>query len=504
MEAIDQWQTKGSNRVAYENKAGTHTYGELTKWSNGLAHYLADTVTNKSRQPIVVYGNLEFEMIVSFLGVSKAGVAYIPIEEQTPVERLKLILEIAKPSLIISVASWPVELACEIPVVSKEQLVELFHQPAPTYTTAQPVTGDETYYIIFTSGTTGLPKGVQVTHDNLKSFVEWELKDFQLPKHSRFLAQAPFSFDLSVMSLYPALVSGGVVVPLEKAIVEDFKTLFETLPQLYLNIWVSTPSFVEICLLDEHFNGKKLPFLTHFLFCGEELSKTTATLLLERFPHSQLYNTYGPTETTVAISRVLLTKELLKDFSRVPIGYPKSDTEVVIVNENLQEVPVGEVGEIVITGPSVTKGYLNNSQKTKEAFLTVNRQRAYRTGDGGRQLPNGLLAYEGRLDFQVKLHGFRMELEDIDHYLNASHYIKQALVVPKYRDNKVQQLVAFVVANAHQFPKEFLLTKAIKAELGQRVMPYMIPQKIVYVAHLPRTANGKLDRKQLIAEVNGQ
>lgn len=346
-----------------------------------------------------------------------------------------------------------------------------------------------------------MPKGVQISHDNLVSFVDWELKAFQLPSQPKFLSQAPYSFDLSVMSIYPALCAGGSLMPLAKEIVEDFKALFAHLPKLGINVWVSTPSFVDICLMAPEFDGQHLQELTHFLFCGEELTKQTAQKLLDRFPNAKVFNTYGPTEATVAISQIQITQDIIDHSARLPIGYVKEDCRVVIIDEG-KEQAVNEVGEIVIVGPSVSKGYMNNPEKTKEAFITYQGQPAYKTGDAGSLDENGLLHYNGRIDFQVKLHGFRMELEDIDHHLMKVSYVDKATVVPKYKDHKVQQLVAFVVAKENEFAKEFELTKAIKAELAQTVMDYMIPQRFVYVKELPRTANGKIDRKGLMNEVN--
>ena len=167
-----------------------------------------------------------------------------------------------------------------------------------------------------------------------------------------------------------------------------------------------------------------------------------------------------------------------------------------------QEAAEGEAGEIIIKGPSVSKGYMNNPEKTAAAFFEIDGVPAYRTGDAGRIEKDGLLLYEGRIDFQVKLHGFRIELEDIDHHLEKVSYVKQATVVPKYQEHKVQQLVAYIVANENDFEKAYQLTKAVKEELAEGVMDYMIPQKFVYVDQLPLTPNGKIDRKRLINEVN--
>ncbi|MGM0124564.1 D-alanine-poly(phosphoribitol) ligase, subunit 1 [Enterococcus sp. AZ194] len=499
VQAIEHWGQIDPNRVVYREEQ-TYTYGQLIEWSDKLAAFLE--VTAKSKAPIVVYGELEFEMLVAFLAASKTGRAYIPIEQTTPKDRVELILSVASPELIISVGDWQGP-ETQIPLVDNKKISELFAEEARTYE-RQLVEDEQTYYIIFTSGTTGVPKGVQISHDNLVSFVNWELSDFHLREGMQFLSQAPYSFDLSVMGVYPALTSGGCLVPLKKSVINDFKTLFTTLPKLAINVWISTPSFMKICLMEPTFDEAHVPSIERFLFCGEELPKKTAAALLERFPEAEIYNTYGPTEATVAISGIQVTKELLETYSRVPIGYVKKDTCVFCMDGDTL-VEKGQVGELIINGPSVSKGYLNNPEKTVAAFFKHQGQAAYRTGDSGRIIDTEkgqLLLYEGRIDFQVKFHGYRIELEDIDHHLSSLPLVKQAVVVPRYVENKVEQLIAYVVPEEHSFEKEFQLTKAIKESLSEFVMDYMIPQRFVYVDHLKQTANGKIDRKSLINEVN--
>lgn len=497
IQQIDQIAYDNPCQIVYQDQEKKYTYQDLKTASDQIACFLAKNFDN--RKPVVVFGELEFEMLAAFLGAVKSGHAYIPIERHTPTQRLQLILQTADPTCVLAIAPFDETLAT-CPVVEYHELIAEKSDQA-LLDGLQPVSGSENFYIIFTSGTTGVPKGVQISHDNLQSFVDWELNDFNLPKNQAFLSQAPYSFDLSVMSIYPALASGGSLVPLPKAVVEDFKQLFARLPELAINVWVSTPSFADICLMAPEFDQAHLPQLSHFLFCGEELTIQTAKKLQERFPKAHIFNTYGPTEATVAISRVEITKEILSSVTRLPIGYVKPDSKVVIMDDG-KAVAKGEVGEIIIVGPSVSKGYMNNPAKTQEAFFEYQGQPAYKTGDAGQMTGDGLLLYNGRIDFQVKLHGYRMELEDIDHHLMQVSYVDKATVVPKYHQHKVQQLVAFVVAKPNEFEKEFALTKAIKAELAQSVMDYMIPQKFIYVEELPRTANGKIDRKGLMNEVN--
>lgn len=491
---IDTFALKNPAAICYDHLGNQQTYGELYEQSQQFAAYLLEKDLPKG--PILLIGEQEFLMIVAFLGAVKAGHAYIPVESTTPKSRMGYIYEKAQPVLVVSLE----ELTSEKFKVdlTAEKLAEIVTGTRQVQLPPRDLTAD--IYLIFTSGTTGLPKGVPINHEQLLSFVNWQLRSFPLPKNPRYLAQAPFSFDLSVMSLYPALCSGGTLVPLEKEITNEFKALFSWLPKLDLEVWVSTPSFMEICLLAADFCEKNLPDLKVFLFCGEELPKKVAEKLHQAFPHSRIFNTYGPTETTVAVTQVEITPEILEKYPRLPIGYVKEDMEILLVDENLQ--PVENEGEILISGPSVSKGYYQDPEKTDRAFVTLAGKKYYRTKDQGYFLEN-LLMYQGRLDFQVKLHGFRLELEDVDQNLRQVSWVENACTVPLYKENRVQNLVAYVVAKPHDFKTPLALTKAIKEELVEKVMPYMVPQRFVFVSELPLTSNGKIDRKGLLAKVNG-
>lgn len=215
VQAIEEWAQKDPERIAYREDDLTYTYGQLAARSDQLAAYLEETL--ETRGPIVVYGELEFDMLTAFLAASKTGRAYIPIESTTPKERIELILSVVTPDLIISVADWQGP-ETMIPMLEINQLEEIY-QSGRNLGTTKVLGKDDIYYIIFTSGTTGIPKGVQISHGNLLSFVQWTLKDFSLREGMHYLAQAPYSFDLSVMGLYPALTSGGCLVPLKKAVI---------------------------------------------------------------------------------------------------------------------------------------------------------------------------------------------------------------------------------------------------------------------------------------------
>lgn len=505
IEAIEHFAQVQPDFPVYDILGQVHTYGDLKKDSDSLAAQI-DRLGLPDKSPVVVFGGQEYEMLATFVALTKSGHAYIPIDSHSALERVAAIVEVAEPSLIIAINDFPLA-DVAAPIFSAEQVQAAFREGA-SYELSRPVQGDDNYYIIFTSGTTGKPKGVQISHNNLLSFTNWMItdKEFATPERPQMLAQPPYSFDLSVMYWAPTLALGGTLFALPSAVTQDFKQLFETILSLPIAIWTSTPSFADMALLSDDFNSQKLPQLTHFYFDGEELTVKTAQKLRDRFPQARIINAYGPTEATVALSAVAVTDEMLQHCKRLPIGYTKADSPTFVIDEEGQKVPNGQQGEIIVCGPAVSKGYLNNPEKTAEAFFEFEGLPAYHTGDVGSMTDEGLLLYGGRMDFQIKFNGFRIELEDVSQNLNKSKYVESAVAVPRYnKDHKVQNLLAYVILKdgvAEQFEREIDITKAIKEDLQDIMMSYMMPSKFLYRETLPLTPNGKIDIKGLISEVN--
>lgn len=499
-------QTQGDFPV-YNVLGDVHTYRDLKENSDSLAAYI-DFLKLEEKSPVLVFGGQEYDMLATFVALTKSGHAYIPVDQHSALERIKAILEVAEPSLIIAVGDFPLEIT-NIPMIKLDQLQTIFAQKTD-YQLTHSVKGDDNYYIIFTSGTTGKPKGVQISHDNLLSFTNWMIsdKEFSVPERPQMLAQPPYSFDLSVMYWAPTLALGGTLFALPKELTTDFKRLFTTINELPIGVWTSTPSFADMAMLSNDFNQETLPHLTHFYFDGEELTVKTAQKLRSRFPKARIVNAYGPTEATVALSAVAITDEMLATCKRLPIGYTKADSPTFIIDENGKALPNGEQGEIIVSGPAVSKGYLNNPERTQAAFFEFEGLPAYHTGDLGVMTDQGMLLYGGRMDFQIKFNGYRIELEEVSQNLNKSEYIKSAVAVPRYnKDHKVQNLLAYVVLKegvAEQFERQLDITKAIKEDLKDIMMDYMMPSKFLYRDSLPLTPNGKIDIKGLMNEVNSR
>jgi D-alanine--poly(phosphoribitol) ligase subunit 1 len=340
-----------------------------------------------------------------------------------------------------------------------------------------------------------------ITLANLEHFVDWMLGEQHFAESGEiFLNQAPFSFDLSVMDLYLSLVTGGALVSVTKDDIANLRNLFDLFRHNALTTWVSTPSFAAMCLIEKSFAQPMLPALRRFLFCGETLPNDVAAALLERFPEAEIWNTYGPTEATVATTSIRIDRNVLAEFSPLPVGAAMPGTRLFIRGENGASVPEGERGELVIAGPNVSPGYLNRADLTERAFFDLKNARAYRTGDWGRER-GGLFFFEGRMDNQVKVNGFRIELGDLEANLRALEGIADVAVLPVEKAGRIDSLAAFIVEGERSLGSDFERSARLKTRLSERLPAYMVPRKIIFLDVFPMTPNGKVDRRRLAEQL---
>ncbi len=506
LKVLEEYQN--SERLAMITGEKKITYNQLWEQSDKLAAYIKSTC-GQDKSPVIVYGHKDPLMLVAFLACVKSGRAYVPIDINVPRSRIENIIDSVCPKLILVTEKFTQYK--EYPCVNIVRDASIFEISANRdsdcrISSLDYVKEEDVYYIIFTSGSTGNPKGVQITYGALNRFTEWALNlgygGIKNHKHQCFINQAPFSFDLSVMDLYMSLASESCLFALEKQVQMDYKKLFEQLKKSNANVWVSTPSFADLCLADLSFSKNLLPNMELFLFCGEILTNKTVEQLLHRFPKAQIYNTYGPTESTVAVTEICVDEEINERYNPLPVGVAKPGTRIKILDGD-RELPEGEKGEIVIIGNTVSKGYFKNEKENQRAFFSYvidgKPTPAYRTGDKG-YFQDGWLFYCGRIDLQIKLHGYRMELEDVEKNLMKVEGITKAVVVPVYEEEKVKYLKAFCIYEK-EFENSHKLQKKIKEEMSEFVPEYMIPRKITFVEEIPMTANGKADRRR-IQEMN--
>jgi D-alanine--poly(phosphoribitol) ligase subunit 1 len=475
---IDSWGRTAPNRVAHVSMGRSLTYGELLRRSDALASHLASTLPD-DRSPVVILGHKEPEMLIAFLGVIKSGHPYSPVDDAVPTHRVERIVATAGARLTLTP-----ETVASLPDGT---------DPAP----GRRLGPDDPYYIMFTSGSTGEPKGVVITLGCLTSFLGWMLAEQQfVEQRETFLNQVPYSFDVSIMDTYTGLLTGGTIHSVTRDHVANLKELYRSLTESGVTVWVSTPSFAQMCLPERTFAAGMLPRLRKFLFCGETLAPEVAAKLLDRFPEAEVWNTYGPTEATVATTSIRIDRNILARYSPLPIGCPMPGTRMPVVNEASEPVPDGERGEIVIAGPNVSPGYRNRPDLTEKAFSSMDGQRAYHTGDWGRYR-DGMLFFEGRMDNQIKLHGYRIELADVEANLRTLPGVRDAVVIPVLKQGSPESLAAFVIMNERNGSSDFAVSSQLKMRLAERLPSYMIPRKFFFLETFPMNTNGKADRRKL-------
>ena len=480
LDRIDWWGRNSPRTVAHRSGKDALTFGELLARSDALASHLRRTLP-ADRSPLVVMGHKQPEMLIGFLGSIKAGHPYVPVESSVPPHRVDQIVSAASASLILT-PSDIAHLSDESDVVPRVRL-------APS----------DPYYVMFTSGSTGEPKGVVVTAGCLSSFLAWMMGEHTfVDGRETFLNQVPFSFDVSVMDLYPSLMTGGTHLSLTNEEFADPKRLHYTLARSNATIWVSTPTFAQMCLAERTFSSERLPLLRRFIFCGETLAPDIASELLDRFPQAEVWNTYGPTETTVATTSLRIDRDILARYSPLPVGYPMPGSSILVSDVDAPGQPAApdQQGEIVIAGPTVSAGYIGRPDLTDRAFFSLDGQRAYRTGDAGHY-DGRLLFCDGRLDAQIKLHGYRIELGDVEANLRAVPGVRDAIVVPVGAEGRVDSLAAFVVLAERPPGSDFDISRLLRTQLGERVPSYMLPRRFLLLDAFPMNINGKADRRRL-------
>jgi D-alanine--poly(phosphoribitol) ligase subunit 1 len=478
IQRIDHWAAAAPEAIAHLSGDRTLSYSELRRTSDRISSYLAQRFGD-DRRPIAVLGHREPEMLIAFLGAVKSGRPYVPIDTALPQTRIEQIVESSRAALVLT--------------PDQIRRFSTNEQRGPTMA----VEKNDPFYILFTSGSTGEPKGVIITLGCLEHFIGWMWSEQQFSKCAEvFLNQAPFSFDLSVMDLYCSLTTGGMLFSISRELIENPKKLYSALANSGVTTWVSTPSFAQMCLVEDKFAEAMLPHLRRFLFCGETLAPQTAAQLLARFPQAQVWNMYGPTEATVATTSIQIDGAILEKYSSLPVGRVMPDTKILIIDENGGELSANERGQIVIAGPNVSPGYVGRPDLTARAFFNYSGQRAYRTGDLGC-FRDALLFFDGRIDEQIKLSGYRIELGDVEANLRALSTVRDAAVIPVKKSGIAQSLTAFVSLVARNEESDFKLAHTLRTQLGERLPAYMLPRKFVFLDAFPMTANGKVDRSAL-------
>ena len=506
LEALKKHAVQIPERCALITAGERLTYARLWERSEAFASYLNEK--HPVKDPVMIYGHKEEDFLCCMIGALKAGRAYIPVDITLPADRAEQIVADAHPCVIVDFPGGGVGADSGIPVLGADALAQLLEEYRGREVSSHTwVAGKDPCYILFTSGSTGRPKGVPIHCDNLTNFAE-NLYPFCDPheKVEVYTNQISYAFDVSVVSVYIGLSLGRTLYSLPKTLTENMAALMETLGRSDVGFWVSTPSFAELCVTSALFNGELMPKLHTFLFCGEVLTHKLVDTLRQRFPKARIINTYGPTEATVLVTASEITAEMAADERSIPIGEPLPEVTLLVTDETGKELPEGERGELRIISRSVSEGYFRRPDLTQKVFFeTQDAQgktvRGYRTGDACYRLGNQFY-YCGRMDFQIKLNGFRIELEDIESNLMKIDNVNRAVAIPVFDGEKVAYIAAFVSLREPDGLPPLKQMLKIKEAAKAYLPSYMIPRKIVVKDRLPVNTNGKADRKALAAELS--
>ncbi len=477
--------------VAVKFEEQTLTYRELSERSDRVAAYL----TSRHVGPDVLVGiclERSLEMVIALLGVLKTGGAYLPVDPHYPSERIDMMLRDSNTSLVITQPVLFTKLrSCKAELLEIEKISTTHNEDRPIFNRAA---GENAAYVLYTSGSTGVPKGVVVTHGGLVNHMLWMEQAFPLDAEDRILQKTPFSFDASVWEFYAPLMSGATLVMAEPGGHRDRNYLLRTLRDERITTLQLVPLQLDMLLEGE---GLEECESLRRVFCGgEPLTSVQVKQFYERVKHARLYNLYGPTETTIQCTVGECTAEY--QGATALIGRPISNTQVHILDSQMNLVPVGVLGEIYIGGAGVGRGYLHRPELTAERYVPdpfSRGARLYRTGDLGRYLDDGQIDCLGRVDQQVKVRGHRIELGEVEAALREHEGVKEAVVVRRADRSGEGQLVGYVVWRAGAASSE----AELRAQLRQRLPDYMVPSVFVWLEQLPLMPNGKVDRQALPA-----
>lgn len=484
----------GKTAVGYADKAAISfgkqkfTYTEVDKQVNKLADFLTQREIGEG-DIVAILIDRSVEMVIAMLAVLKAGAAYLPLDPNYPTERVSFMLEDSGAKLLLASQAYQ----GKHQTAADEVIVEELWPQLATYSTypAKKIKGDALACIIYTSGSTGKPKGVKITHRNLVNFLLSMQKEPGLTPDDRLLAITTISFDIVGLELYVPLITGAELVIADAEAVRDGRLLLNLIEDNNITVLQATPSSWQM-LID---SGLQRRGNLKALSGGEALSKELAEQLLNLT--ASLWNMYGPTETTIwsAIKQVLPTEKL------ITIGKAIHNTQLYIMDDEGQPLPVGQPGEIYIGGDGVAQGYLNRAELTAEKFIadtisSTPNSKLYRTGDLGKLLANGDIKCLGRIDNQVKIRGHRIELGEIESFVASINTVKQSVVIA-YDDASLKKyLVAFVITDGlAQGPVAKDVVTQWRQELSAYLPDYMLPEEFVAVTAFPLTPNGKVDRK---------
>ena len=490
------------------------TYGQLADTACRLARLLAASGCRRGDR-VGVMAPKSIPAIAAFLGALEAGCIYVPMDTAGPAARLAKMVEAAEPRCILASGSAGALLGETLRLAARPPDIRVgwLSGPAPQEEGIAAAFGwddlssvppgarsrasgpGDAAHILFTSGSTGLPKGVVITHANVLHFVRWAVRYFGIGAGDRASGHPPLQFDLSTFDIYGSFLAGAELHLVPPRINLAPHKLAGFIRHNALTQWFSVPAALKYMAQFDSVRPGDFPALRRLLWCGEALPTPTLSYLMDRLPHVRFTNLYGPTETTIASSYYTVPCRPADHAAAIPIGQPCEGETLAVLDEALHPAPQGEAGELYIGGVGLSPGYWNDPRRTAAAFLRHPALgRIYRTGDLARTGPDGQVYLLGRADSQIKSRGYRIELGEIESALEALGAVRECAVVALDTEGFEGQAICCAYVPA---PGAEIAPADLRSRLSAVLPAYMLPLHWMPLESLPLNPNGKVDRPAL-------
>ncbi len=476
------------------------TYHALDELSNRFAHQLLQVgVTQGDR--VGIYLKKSIEAIAAIFGVLKIGATYVPLDSAAPLQRIAYIVQNCQIKALVSttpkIAAFQKTLSENqnnpTPILTDDQqaLAAVSADPPPVPQSIE----NDLAYILYTSGSTGMPKGVMISHRAALTFVDWACDTFAVQPTDRVSSHAPFHFDLSIFDIFVTIKAGGTLVLVPPTLSVFPHNLADFIAGQEISIWYSVPSILIQLLLYGQLERHSFSKLHTILFAGEVFPVKYLRQLMAHIPHASYHNLYGPTETNVCTWYTVQQLEPNRS-EPIPIGKACANSRILVLNQQNDLVTQGEIGELCVRGPSLMSGYWGLPERTAQSLTHWESALIYRTGDLVRQTQDGNYTYLGRRDNQIKSRGYRIELGEIETVLYSHPAVEEAAVIPIPDEEIGNRIRAILVVHN----REQLTHGTLESFCAAHLPKYMLPHEVEFRDTLPKTSTGKVDKIQLRQE----